>query len=187
MLLALKINISPLLLFLCEKLREVKLLTWVFPTRSHPVIVSSPGRIWDFSCSPPSRSTMPVFVGTAGLRSQAEMPVSCSPALLSAAIAKPAITPKLLALKGARPQMSFQVLISSVSSSLTWTRKLALQLCEQQGCLSGLRMGLEVVTLLAYVHRRQRSCGSGTERGDSFKRGYLKRVQGRDSFQGGLG
>lgn len=50
MLLALKINISPLLLFLCEKLREIKLLTWAFPTRLHPVNFS-PSQIPDFSCN----------------------------------------------------------------------------------------------------------------------------------------
>lgn len=76
MLLALKINISPLLLLLCEKLREIKLLTWAFPTRSHPVIFS-PNPIPDFSCSPPlSHSRMSVYVGTTGLRSREETPVA---------------------------------------------------------------------------------------------------------------
>lgn len=125
MLLALKINISPLHLFLCEKLREIKLLTWVFPTCLHPVI-SSPNQIWDFSCSPsPSHSRMSVYVGTTMLGSQAETPVSCNPSLLSPVITKLATIPKLFALK-AHPLMSFQLFIFSLSSSLTWIWKSSL-------------------------------------------------------------
>lgn len=97
------------------------------------------------------------YVGAAGLRSQAEMPVSCNPSPLSPVITKLAAIPELFALKGARPQMSFQVLISSLSSSLTCLSKRTLHLGEEPGRLSGLRTGLEGVTLAAYVHRWPRS------------------------------
>lgn len=55
-----------------------------------------------------------------GVGSQAEMPVSCNPSLLSPVLTKLATIPELFALKGAHPQMSFQVLIFSLSSSPTW-------------------------------------------------------------------
>lgn len=58
MLFALKINISPLLLFPCEKLRAIKLLTWAFPASLHPAIFSG-NQIWGFS--PPSPSLMSVY------------------------------------------------------------------------------------------------------------------------------
>lgn len=71
MLLALKINISPLLLFLCEKLRDQTInlgLSNMLESCHLP-----PNQIRDFSLNPPSHSRMSVYVGTAGLRSQTEM------------------------------------------------------------------------------------------------------------------